>query len=78
MSLSGSVGMASSHAGIELFGPAGTLALDFGTVDHGQCWPTLRAEFADAVRSGVPHALDVRRGLMLQELLDRVGRTHPW
>ena len=78
MSLSGSVGVASSHAGIELFGPAGTLALDFGTVDHGQCWPTLRAEFADAVRSGVPHALDVRRGLMLQELLDRVGRTHPW
>ena len=31
------------------------------------------AEFADAVRSGVPHALDVRRGLMLQELLDRIG-----
>jgi len=33
----------------------------------------LRAEFTTAVRSGVPHALDVRRGLMLQELLDRIS-----
>ena len=74
MSLSGAVGLASSRAGIELYGPAGTLALDFGTVDHRQCWPTLRAEFAAAVRSGVPHPLDVRRGLMLQELLDRADR----
>lgn len=72
MSLSGAVGLARSRAGIELFGPAGSLALDFATVDHDQCWPTLRAEFAAAVRSGVPHPLDVRRGLMLQGLLDRV------
>jgi predicted dehydrogenase len=78
MSLSGAVGLASSRAGIELFGPAGTLTLDFGTVNHEQCWPTLRAEFAAAVRSGVPHSLDVRRGLMLQELLDRIDRTNPW
>ncbi|HET6530078.1 MAG TPA: Gfo/Idh/MocA family oxidoreductase [Actinoplanes sp.] len=78
ISLSGAVGLASSRAGIELFGPAGTLALDFGTVNHQQCWPVLRAEFAAAVRSGVPHSLDVRRGLMLQELLDRIGRTNPW
>jgi predicted dehydrogenase len=70
MSLSGAVGLAASHAGIELYGPAGTLALDFGTVDHGQCWPVLRAEFAAAVRTGVPHALDVRHGLMLQDLLE--------
>ena len=75
LSLSGAVGVPSSHAGIELFGPAGVLALDFATVDHQECWPVLRAEFAAAVRDGVPHALDVRRGLMLQELLDRIGRT---
>ncbi|GAA3934821.1 Gfo/Idh/MocA family protein [Actinoplanes auranticolor] len=73
LSLSGAVGLSSSQAGIELYGPAGTLALDFGTIDHDQCWPVLRAEFAAAVRSGVPHDLDVRRGLMLQELLDRAG-----
>jgi hypothetical protein len=78
MSLSGAVGLAASRAGIELFGPAGTLELDFRTVDHERCWPTLRAEFAAAVRSGVPHYLDVRRGLMLQELLDRIGRTDAW
>jgi len=72
LSLSGAVALPSSRAGIELFGPDGALALDFGGVDHAQCWPVLRAEFAAAVRSGVPHALDVRRGLMLQELLDRV------
>jgi len=72
LSLSGAVGLPSSRAGIELFGRSGALALDFGTVDHEQCWPVLRAEFAAAVRSGVPHALDVRRGLMLQELLDRI------
>ena len=77
LSLSGAVGLPRSQAGIELFGPAGTLALDFGPVDHEQCWPVLRAEFAAAVRSGVPHDLDVRRGLMLQELLDRIGRSDP-
>ena len=77
MSLSGAVGLPSSRAGIELFGPAGALALDFGTVDHAECWPVLRAEFAAAVRSGVPHALDVRRGLVLQELLDRIAGADP-
>lgn len=74
LSLSGAVGLPSSRAGIDLFGPAGMLTLDFGTVDHEECWPVLRAEFAAAVRSGVPHALDVRRGLLLQELLDRISR----
>ena len=77
LSLSGAVGLPSSRAGIDLYGPAGVLALDFGAVDHDECWPVLRAEFAAAVRSGVPHALDVWRGLMLQELLDRVSRTDP-
>jgi predicted dehydrogenase len=74
LSLSGAVGLQSSRAGIELYGPAGALALDFGVVAHGECWPVLRAEFAAAVRSGVSHALDVRRGLMLQELLDRISQ----
>jgi hypothetical protein len=71
LSLSGAVGLPSSRAGINLFGPAGELGLDFGPVDHRECWPVLRSEFAAAVRSGVPHDLDVRRGLMLQELLAR-------
>ncbi|MEV0900649.1 Gfo/Idh/MocA family oxidoreductase [Actinoplanes sp. NPDC049802] len=78
LSLSGAVGLPRSHAGIELYGPDGTLGLDFATIDHGECWPVLRAEFAAAVRSGVPHVLDVRRGLYLQELLDRIDRADPW
>jgi predicted dehydrogenase len=77
LSLSGAVGLPSSQAGIDLYGPAGTLTLDFSTVDHGECWPALRAEFAAAVRAGVPHTLDVHRGLMLQKLLDRVDVTGP-
>ena len=31
---------------------------------------TVAAEFAAAVRAGVPHRLDVRRGLHLQRLID--------
>jgi predicted dehydrogenase len=74
LSLSGAIGLPSSRAGIDLYGPAGELGLDFGTIDHAECWPVLRAEFAAAVRSGLPHHLDVRRGLMLQELLARLGQ----
>jgi predicted dehydrogenase len=74
LSLSGAVGLPSSRAGVELFGPTGALGLDFGTVDHAECWPVVRAEFAAAVRTGQPHVLDVRRGLLLQELLDRAVR----
>jgi predicted dehydrogenase len=72
LSMSGHVGMAAPVSGVELYGPEGVLALDFATVDHDDCWPVIRAEFAAAVRAGVPHALDVRRGLELQRLLDRV------
>jgi predicted dehydrogenase len=72
VSLSGHVGMEATVSGIELYGPEGVLALDFATVDHDDCWPVIRAEFAAAVRAGTPHALDVRRGLELQVLLDRV------
>jgi predicted dehydrogenase len=77
LSLSGAVGLPRSRAGIELFGPAGTLALDFATLDHARCWPVLRAEFAAAVRSGLSPALDVHRGLYLQQLLDRAERAGP-
>jgi predicted dehydrogenase len=72
LSMSGHVGVPEPVSGVELYGPEGVLALDFATVDHDDCWPVIRAEFAVAVRTGVPHALDVRRGLELQRLLDRV------
>lgn len=75
LSLSGAVGLPSSRAGIELFGDTGAMSLDFATVNHAECWPIVRAEFAAAVRTGTPHSLDVRRGLLLQELLETAVRT---
>lgn len=75
LSLSGAVGLPASRAGIELFGPSGALGLDFATVDHSECWPVVRSEFATAVRTGVPHPLDARRGLLLQELLTTAARA---
>ena len=55
--------------GIELYGRTGVLEIDFATIDHAECWPVLRAEFAHAVRTGTPHPLDVDHGLRLQHLL---------
>ncbi|WP_204082879.1 Gfo/Idh/MocA family protein [Asanoa ishikariensis] len=70
LSLSGAVGgLSASRAGLEVYGPAGALEIDFATVDHGECWPVLRAEFARAVRTGVPHALGADHGVHLQRLL---------
>ncbi|MBQ0906914.1 Gfo/Idh/MocA family oxidoreductase [Micromonospora sp. U21] len=71
LSLSGAVGLPSSRAGIEIFGATGAMSLDFATVDHAECWPIMRAEFAAAVRTRTPHSLDIRRGMLLQELLSR-------
>jgi predicted dehydrogenase len=68
-SLSGSVALPRARTTVELYGPAGHLGLDAAGIDHGTCWPVLRAEFADAVRTGRPHPLDVHHGLRLQELI---------
>ncbi len=72
-SLSASVPMDPSVAGIELYGRRGTLSLDcaaLGTEGFG----TLRAEFADAVRTATGHPLDVHRGLRLQEVITAAER----
>ncbi|GAA1898344.1 Gfo/Idh/MocA family protein [Asanoa iriomotensis] len=69
LALSGEVGIARSKAGVELYGKTGVLEIDFATVDHDECWPILRAEFAHAVRTNTPHPLDADHGLRLQHLL---------
>ncbi|SEG73518.1 Predicted dehydrogenase [Nonomuraea solani] len=55
----------------EVYGPQGTLVLDFTKLpeDSAPTRANLRAEFAQAVRTGVPHPIDVHRGLHLQRLL---------
>jgi predicted dehydrogenase len=62
---------------VELFGSRGRLAFDAGRVDATDegadieaAMAAIASEFAAAVRTGVPHPLDVRRGLRLQRLLD--------
>ena len=64
---------------VELFGPRGRLTLDTTVSDAddqrrdtGTAMATLASEFAAAVRSGVPHPLDVQRGLHLQRLIAAV------
>ncbi|MFI6507854.1 Gfo/Idh/MocA family protein [Streptosporangium sp. NPDC050855] len=69
-SLSGTVPLPGARTRIELFGPAGELVFDTAGIDHEECWPVLRAEFAAAVRSGRAGELDAARGLRLQELIE--------
>ncbi len=64
------------YTSFELFGPRGGLTLDSREApadrsDAEAGWAAVRAEFADAVRSGRPHEMDVHRGLYLQRLINR-------
>lgn len=70
-SLSGSVQLPRARTRIELFGPGEELVYDTAGIDHEECWPVLRREFADAVRSGTGTGIDAARGLRIQQLLDQ-------
>lgn len=76
-SLSGAVGLDRARTTVELFGPDGSLCYDTAGIDHAECWPVVRAEFAAAVRAGRSHALDVRTGVRSQELIDLALRSLP-
>ncbi|MEV6796688.1 Gfo/Idh/MocA family oxidoreductase [Streptomyces sp. NPDC051320] len=71
-SLSGSVGLPRARTRVELFGPGPELVYDTADIDHEECWPVLRREFATAVRTGTGTGIDAARGLRLQELLDQI------
>jgi predicted dehydrogenase len=81
VALSGSVRVPGTVTEVDLYGAQGTEHFDTVGLDHDECWPVIRREFAQAVRGGAGHPLDVRRGLMVQRLLDlaaaslQVGRT---
>ncbi|MFI8209350.1 Gfo/Idh/MocA family protein [Streptomyces werraensis] len=74
-SLSGSVNVERAITRVELFGPAQPVVYDTAEIDHEECWPILRREFATAVRSGTSAELDARYGLRLQGLLDGIVFT---
>jgi predicted dehydrogenase len=67
--LSGAVPVDPGVSTVELYGPGGLLAIGSPGLDWDGVWPVVAAEFAAAVRADRPGELDVRRGLMLQELL---------
>ncbi|MGY1439083.1 Gfo/Idh/MocA family protein [Streptomyces reniochalinae] len=75
-SLSGAVALPRARTRIELYGPedADELVHDTAGLDHEECWPVLRRDFATAARGGRAGDLDARRGLRLQELLAQALR----
>ncbi|MGW0856786.1 Gfo/Idh/MocA family protein [Streptomyces sp. NPDC002690] len=70
-SLSGSVQLPRARTRIELFGAGEELVYDTAGIDHEECWPVLRREFAGAVRTGRGTGIDAARGLRIQQLLDQ-------
>ncbi|AVH60730.1 MULTISPECIES: Gfo/Idh/MocA family protein [Streptomyces] len=68
-SLSGSVNVPRALTRLELFGPQPNVVYDTAGIDHEQCWPILRREFATALRTHTPTELDAHRGLYLQTLI---------
>jgi predicted dehydrogenase len=55
---------------------AGPVVFDSSTVsDQTGFFRTIAGEFSETVASGRPHPLDVRRGLMLQRLVDQAERS---
>ena len=56
---------------LDLYGPRGALEFDAVAASVEEPWAEARRQFAEAFRSGRPSALDVKRGLLLQRLIDR-------
>ncbi|MFF8983561.1 Gfo/Idh/MocA family protein [Streptomyces globisporus] len=72
-SLSGSVRVERTRTRVELFGPDEELIYDTAGIDHKECWPVLRQEFATAVRRGRSTGIDAAHGLRIQELLEQAA-----
>jgi predicted dehydrogenase len=60
----------SERADVEIFGSGGAAAIDCRAVVGPDAFDTMFREFADDVRRGVPHELDVRHGLHLQQVIE--------
>jgi predicted dehydrogenase len=68
--VSGSVQLERVETTVDVFSPAGSLAYSTAGMNHDECWPILRAEFAAAVRTGAPVSVDAARALHLQTILE--------
>jgi len=68
--LSGSVQLPRARTTISIYSAAGSLDYSTEGMDHAECWPQLRREFADAVRLGTPATVDAARALRVQALVE--------
>ncbi|MFD5727734.1 MULTISPECIES: Gfo/Idh/MocA family protein [unclassified Streptomyces] len=76
-SLSGCVQLPKARTRVDLFGPEQELVYDTAGIDHEECWPVPRREFATAIRTatGTGTGTDAKHGLHLQKLLAMAART---
>jgi predicted dehydrogenase len=68
--LSGSVSLLDVKTTMSVYSEAGSLEYTTEGMDHADCWPTLRREFADAVRLGTSATVDVERALQIQAVVE--------
>jgi len=71
LALSGVTPVTPSVFRVELYGAGGALEFDAVAAAAEEPWAEARRRFAAAFREGKPSALDARRGLVLQRLIDR-------
>jgi len=58
-----------ARADVEVFGGGGSAQIECEAAAGQDAFPTMFAEFAQAVERGTPHDLDVQRGLHLQRVV---------
>jgi predicted dehydrogenase len=68
--ISGSVLLDHVRTTVDLFTGRGSLDYTTEGMDHNECWPILRTEFASAVRNGTAVTVDSGRALHLQALIE--------
>lgn len=69
-SLSGSVAVPRVTTTLSVYAATGSLDYTTEGMDHGECWPALRKDFADAVRLGTAVTVDVERALHIQAVVE--------
>ncbi len=75
LALSGVMQLPRTVFRLDLYGPAGALEFDAVAASVDDPLPLARRTFVEAVRAGRSPALDVHRGLVLQELIGRALRA---
>lgn len=63
-----------TRSGAEVYGPDGVVEIDCAASVKPDAFATLRSEFAECVRTGRSHDLDVARGLHLQRVISDAER----